>query len=173
MLSPLYRGPAGVNVLNQRLQQALNPASDQVKEQQLMGTLFREGDKLMQIQNNYTKGVYNGDIGRLVKINRTQQILVVDFDGSLVEYEWTEADELVPAYAVSVHKAQGAEFPAVVLPVITQHYIMLQRNLLYTAITRARRLCVLAGSKKAIAIAVGNNQVSQRYSALNCRLAAE
>lgn len=173
VLSSLYRGPAGVDALNQHLQLALNPASDQVKEQQLMGTLFREGDKLMQIQNNYAKEVFNGDIGRLVKINSSKKILVVDFDGILVEYEWTEAEELVLAYAVSVHKSQGAEFPAVVLPVITQHYIMLQRNLLYTAVTRARRLCVLAGNRKAIAIAVGNNQISRRHSALSYRLAAD
>lgn len=170
VLSPLYRGPAGVNALNQRLQRALNPASGKKMEQQLIGILFREGDKVMQIQNNYGKGVFNGDIGTLQKINLPGQTLSVDFDGSLVEYEWSEADELVLAYAVSVHKAQGAEFPAVVLPAVTQHYIMLQRNLLYTAITRARRLCVLTGNKRAIAIAVRNNQVSQRFSALNHRL---
>ena len=124
----------------------------------------------MQIQNNYPKKVFNGDIGFLQEINTIEQTLTVDFDGLPVEYEWGETDELVLAYAVSVHKAQGAEFSAVVLPLVTQHYIMLQRNLVYTAITRAQKLCVLAGNKRAIAIAIKNNKVVDRFSALSWRL---
>ena len=170
VLSPLYRGPAGVNTLNQRLQQTLNPKSEENPDHQLMGALFRVKDKVMQIQNNYSKNVFNGDIGIVREINAFEHTLTVDFDGSPVEYEWNEADELVLAYAVSIHKAQGAEFPVVILPLVTQHYIMLQRNLFYTAITRAQKLCVLAGNKRAIAIAVRNNKVAQRFSALYWRL---
>ena len=171
VLAPMYRGPAGVNVLNQRLQEALNPAAPDKPEKSLLGTLYRTGDKVMQIQNNYPKNVYNGDIGTLLDIDDTDQTLLVDFDGQQVAYEWKEGDELVLAYAVSVHKAQGSEFPAVVLPMVTQHYIMLQRNLFYTAITRAQELCVLAGNMRAIAIAVRNNKVSRRFTALDWRLA--
>ena len=166
----MYRGPAGVTALNERLQASLNPAGPGKPEKHLFGTLFRPGDKLMQTQNNYDKEVYNGDIGFLYRIDPVDQTLIVDFEGRAVLYDWSEADQLVLAYAVSVHKAQGSEFPVVVLPLVTQHYLMLQRNLLYTAVTRARRLCVLVGSRKAIAIAVGNNRVAQRFSALDWRL---
>ena len=170
VLAPMYRGPAGVNVLNQRLQEALNPTASDKPEKSLLGTLYRTGDKVMQIQNNYPKNVYNGDIGTLLDIDDTDQTLLVEFDGQQVTYEWNEGDELMLAYAVSVHKAQGSEFPAVVLPMVTQHYIMLQRNLFYTAITRAQELCVLAGNMRAIAIAVRNNKVSHRFTALDWRL---
>jgi exodeoxyribonuclease V alpha subunit len=128
------------------------------------------GDKLMQLKNNYDKNVFNGDIGQLKEISTENQTLSLEFDGRAVEYDWSEADQLNLAYAVSVHKAQGSEFPAVVLPVLTQHYIMLQRNLLYTAVTRAKRLCVLVGNKKAIAIAVKNNKVAERWSGLAERI---
>lgn len=124
----------------------------------------------MQVQNNYDKDVFNGDIGRLVGLDSIDQSLTVDFEGRRVDYDWSEADQLVLAYAVSVHKAQGSEFPAVVLPLVTSHYLMLQRNLLYTAVTRARQLCVLVGSRKAIGIAVRNNKVAERYTALDWRL---
>jgi exodeoxyribonuclease V alpha subunit len=170
VLAPMYRGPAGVTALNARLQAALNPADIKKPEKSLFGQVFRSGDKLMQTQNNYDKEVYNGDIGRLTKIDQVEQTLEMDFEGRSVSYDWSEADQLVLAYAVSVHKAQGSEFPAVVFPLVTQHYMMLQRNLLYTAVTRAKKLCVLVGSRKAISMAVRNNRVSQRCSALDWRL---
>ena len=170
VLSPLYRGPAGVTILNERLQEKLNPATNGKAEKSLYGTIFRVGDKVMQTRNNYDKNVYNGDIGFIQGIDLVNQTLAVDFEGHPAEYEWSEADELNLAYAVSVHKAQGSEFPVIVMPVVTQHYMMLQRNLIYTAITRARSLCVLAGNNRAIGIAVHNNKVAQRFSALKMRL---
>jgi exodeoxyribonuclease V alpha subunit len=170
VLSPIYRGPAGVSILNERLQEKLNPAANHKPERRLYGTLFRVGDKIMQTRNNYDKDVYNGDIGFVQNIDIVEQTLSVDFDGRLAQYEWSEVDELALAYAVSVHKAQGSEFPVVVMPVVTQHYMMLQRNLLYTAVTRARDLCVLTGSRRAIGIAVHNNKVAQRFTALEWRL---
>jgi exodeoxyribonuclease V alpha subunit len=170
LLSPMYRGPAGVSALNARLQERLNPPGVLKGEKKLFGQTFRTGDKLMQIQNNYDKDVFNGDIGVLGQVDPLEQQLVVDFDGQRVTFDWSEADQLVLAYAISVHKSQGAEFPAVVVPLLTQHYLMLQRNLLYTAITRARQLCVLVGSRRAIAIAVRNDSVAHRYTALDWRL---
>jgi exodeoxyribonuclease V alpha subunit len=166
VLAPLYRGPAGVSLLNERLQEKLNPPDFRKPERKLYGTLFRLHDKVMQTQNNYDKDVYNGDIGFVHSMDVIEQTLTVDFDGRLVLYDWSEADQLTLAYVISVHKAQGSEFPVVVAPVVTQHYMMLQRNLLYTAITRARKLCVLTGSRRAISIAVHNNKVTQRFTAL-------
>jgi exodeoxyribonuclease V alpha subunit len=170
VLAPMYRGPAGVHALNERLQAALNPPDSRKAEKTLFGQLFRPGDKVMQIQNNYEKDVYNGDIGRLADVDMVEHSMDVNYDGRLVAYDWSEADQLVLAYAISGHKSQGSEFPAVVIPVVTQHYLLLQRNLLYTAITRARKLCVLVGSRKAIGIAVKNNKVAERYTALEWRL---
>jgi exodeoxyribonuclease V alpha subunit len=170
VLSPIYRGPAGVSVLNQRLQDRLNPATPNKPERRLFGVIFRAGDKVMQTRNNYDKDVFNGDIGFIRAIDIIDHLLQVDFDGRSVPYDWNEADELTLAYAISVHKAQGSEFPAVVMPVVTGHYLMLQRNLLYTAITRARSLCVLTGSRRAISMAVRNNKVTQRFTALEWRL---
>jgi len=170
VLSPIYRGSAGVTILNERLQEKLNPATTHKSERRLYGTLFRVGDKVMQTRNNYDKDVYNGDIGFIQNIDIIEQTMSVDFDGRLAGYEWSEADELTLAYAISVHKAQGSEFPVVVIPIVTQHYMMLQRNLLYTAVTRARDLCVLTGSRRAIGIAVHNNKVAQRFTALEWRL---
>ncbi len=170
VLAPMYRGPAGVIALNQRLQERLNPPSPKKPEKLLFGQIFRPGDKVMQTQNDYDKGVYNGDIGSVQDLDMVEHTLVIDFDGRLVSYDWSEADQLNLAYAVSVHKAQGSEFPVVVVPVVTQHYIMLQRNLLYTAITRASKLCVLVGNRRAIGIAVQNNKVATRFTALDWRL---
>ena len=170
VLSPMYRGPAGVTVLNERLQSALNPPGALKPEKKLYGQTFRPGDKVMQIQNNYDKDVYNGDIGFIRAIDTLNQTLTVDYEGQQVNYDWTESDQLVLAYAISVHKSQGSEFPAVIIPLVTQHYLMLQRNLLYTAITRAKAVCVLVGSRKAIHIAVQNNKVAQRFTALHWRL---
>ncbi len=170
VLAPMYRGDCGVNALNQRLQATLNPPAPNKPEKDLFGFRFRVGDRVMQTENNYDHEVYNGDLGRIVALSLVDHTLTVDFDGRRVTYDWSECDQLTPAYAISVHKSQGAEFPAVVMPVLTQHYIMLQRNLLYTAITRARKLCVLVGSKRAIAIAVRNNPVVNRYTSLAWRL---
>jgi exodeoxyribonuclease V alpha subunit len=170
VLAPIYRGPAGVMALNERLQEKLNPAAPQKTERKLFGITFRTGDKVMQTRNNYDKDVYNGDIGFIRAMDALEHTLSVDFEGRLATYEWSEVDELTLAYVVSVHKAQGSEFPVVVMPVVTQHYLMLQRNLLYTAITRARKLCVLAGSGRAIGMAVRNNKVTQRFTALEWRL---
>lgn len=170
VLSPMYRGPAGVTALNTRIQSALNPPEVIKPEKALYGQVFRVGDKLMQTQNNYDKEVFNGDIGFLFDINTGEQTLGVDFENRTVTYQWNEADQLVLAYAVSVHKSQGSEFPAVVIPLVTQHYLMLQRNLLYTAVTRAKQLCILVGNRRAIGIAVNNDKVTQRYTALDWRL---
>jgi exodeoxyribonuclease V alpha subunit len=170
VLAPIYRGPAGVTALNERLQEKLNPPAPNKLERQLYGTLFRLGDKVMQTQNNYDKDVYNGDIGFIHSIDMIEHTLTADFDGHVATYDWSEVDQLALAYVVSVHKAQGSEFPVVVMPVVTQHYTMLQRNLLYTAVTRARKLCVLAGSRRAISMAVRNHKVAHRFTALEWRL---
>jgi exodeoxyribonuclease V alpha subunit len=171
VLAPMYNGSVGVANLNERLQQALNPPQGRKPEKRLGGRTFRVGDKVMQTVNNYDKNVYNGDIGRITAMDQIQQTLTVSIDGQPVVYDFLEADELVHAYAISVHKSQGAEYPCVVMPVVTQHYMMLQRNLLYTAVTRAKKLVILIGTRRALHIAVKNDKVSQRYSALDWRLA--
>jgi exodeoxyribonuclease V alpha subunit len=169
VLAPMYLGKAGVNALNEALQQALNPPGRKA-EKLLAGTLFRVGDKVMQLRNNYEKEVFNGDIGRVHSIDLTEHTMNVILDGRLIPYDWLESDELTHAFAISVHKSQGAEYPVVVMPVLTQHYMMLQRNLLYTAVTRAKQMVVLVGTRKAIAIAVRNDTVAHRWSALAWRL---
>lgn len=169
VLSPMYNGPAGVSNLNLRLQAALNPPGKKV-ERRLGGRVFRVGDKVMQTVNNYDKNVYNGDIGRITAIDIVQQTISVMIDGAPVVYDFLEADELVHAYAISVHKSQGSEYPCVVIPMTTQHYLMLQRNLLYTAVTRARQLAILVGTRRAIGIAVRNRKVTERHTALDHRL---
>jgi exodeoxyribonuclease V alpha subunit len=172
VLSPMHRGAVGVANLNHLLQNALNPPAPNKPERRLGGRTLRVGDKVMQIRNNYDKETYNGDIGRLVAIDLENQTLTVQMDDRPIPYDWTEADEIVHAYAISVHKSQGSEFPSVVVPVMTQHYLMLQRNLLYTAVTRAKRLVVLVGQRRAVSIAARNNRVAQRYSGLSVRLGA-
>ncbi|MDD5476447.1 MAG: ATP-dependent RecD-like DNA helicase [Syntrophales bacterium] len=167
ILSPMNRGTLGVANLNRELQNVLNPREDGVSR---AGREFRIDDKVMQITNNYDKEVFNGDIGRITTIKRDEQELRVLFDDRLIAYEYAELDELVPAYAVTVHKSQGSEYPAVVIPLLTQHYMMLQRNLLYTAVTRGRKLVVLIGTKKALAIAVRNNHTELRHSLFSSRL---
>ena len=169
VLAPMYSGQAGVTRLNQLLQETLNPPGRK-PERRLGGRTFRVGDKVMQTINNYDKSVYNGDIGRVTAIDAIGQTLTVAIDGAPVIYDFLEADELIHAYAVSVHKSQGSEYPCVVMPVVVQHYMMLQRNLLYTAITRARRLVILVGTRRAIQIAVRTNPVAQRHTALDWRL---
>ena len=170
VLVPMYRGPAGIHALNERLQGALNPPGPLKPEKKLFGTIYRPGDRVMQIRNDYDKQVFNGDIGFIESISAQEHALVVDFEGNMVTYAWSEADQLTLAYAISVHKSQGSEFPAVVMPLLTHHYMMLQRNLLYTGVTRARRVCVLVTNTKAIAIAVRNNQVAHRFTALAWRM---
>lgn len=170
VLSPMHRGAVGVANLNRSLQAALNPPAPNKPERRLGGRVLRVGDKLMQIRNNYDKETFNGDIGRLVALDLENQTFTVELDGQPIRYDWAEADEVAHAFAISVHKSQGSEFPAVVLPVMTQHYLMLQRNLLYTAVTRAKRLVVLVGQRRAIRIAVRNNRVAERYSGLSVRL---
>lgn len=170
VLSPMYNGRLGVSNLNNLLQAALNPPDRRKSERRLSGTLFRVGDKVMQTSNNYDKSVYNGDIGRIVSMDLVGQTAVVSIDGNPVVYDFLEMDELVHAFAISVHKSQGAEYPCVVMPVATQHYMMLQRNLLYTAVTRAKKVLILIGTRKAIRIAIGNNDNNNRHTALDLRL---
>ena len=169
VLSPMYNGAMGVSNLNLLLQEALNPPGKKV-EKKIGGRVFRVGDKVMQTSNNYDKSVYNGDIGRITAMDLIQQTITVSIDGAPVVYDFLEADDLVHAFAISVHKSQGSEYPCVVIPMTMQHYMMLQRNLLYTAVTRAKKLVILVGTRRAIQIAVKNNKVSERYTALDWRL---
>jgi exodeoxyribonuclease V alpha subunit len=163
----MQRGLLGVANVNAELQTLLNPAGDSV----IRGSrAFRVGDKVMQIRNNYDLNVFNGDIGRIRAIEAVEQEVQVEFDGRAVTYEYSDLDELVLAYACSIHKSQGSEYPCVVIPVHTQHYMMLQRNLLYTAITRGKRLVILVGSKRALAIAVKNDTIGRRCTRLAERL---
>jgi exodeoxyribonuclease V alpha subunit len=169
VIAPMYRGPVGVNALNDALQVALNGSSRNA-EKKLGGRLFRAGDKVMQIKNNYEKEVFNGDIGRISGIDFDDNELEVVIDGRYIYYEFSEIDQLTHAYCISTHRSQGGEYPVVVIPLLTQHYMMLQRNLLYTAITRAKQICVLVGTPKAMHMAVQNNKVRERYSGLLGRL---
>lgn len=170
VLSPMYNGLAGVTRLNERLQEALNPSGGRKVERRIGGRTFRVGDKVMQTVNNYDKSVYNGDIGRITAIDVIEQTLSVAIDGAPVVYSFLEVDELIHAFAISVHKSQGSEYPCVVIPVVVQHYMMLQRNLLYTAVTRARKLAILVGTRRAIQIAVRTNPTANRHTALDWRL---
>jgi exodeoxyribonuclease V alpha subunit len=170
VLSPTHRGPAGVANLNTLLQQALNPPQPALAEKHFGSSLFRIGDRVMQMRNNYDLDVYNGDIGVVSAIDAAEQLLTVRYDEREVAYDFGILDELTLAYAVSVHKSQGAEYGAVVVPLLMQHYNLLQRNLLYTAVTRARSLVVLVGDRRALALAVGNNEVQRRYTGLCRRL---
>ena len=164
VLCPMNRGGVGARSLNIELQAALNPASDRKVER--FGWTFAPGDKVMQIENDYDKEVYNGDIGYINDVDPDAGEIVVCFDGRSVTYGFGELDTLVPAYAATIHKSQGSEYFAVIIPVLTQHYAMLQRNLLYTGVTRGKRLVVLVGQKKAVAIAVRNVTGRRRWSKL-------
>lgn len=172
VLAPMYKGPLGVTILNEELQARLNPTS--YAQVEWAGRTIRVGDKVMQVRNNYDKGVFNGDVGWVRSIHSDDTCLNVEFleeaGPLLVKYEFHELDELMLAYAVTVHKSQGSEYPAIVLPLTTSHSMLLQRNLLYTAITRAKRLCVLVGQPRALEIAVRNNRVAQRNTGLAERL---
>lgn len=170
VLTPQVKTDLGVLNLNKELQAALNPAAPRAVEVKKFDTAFRVGDKILQVRNNYQREVFNGDIGRVAKIDLIEQVLTASFDGRSVEYEFADLDELQLAYACTIHKGQGSEYPAVVIPVHTQHYVMLQRNLLYTAITRGRKLVVLVGSRRALWRAVTNHETKTRYSLLKERL---
>ena len=170
VLSPMNRGLLGVRELNVRLQETLNPTSPHSDSVEKYGSRFQSGDRVMQTRNNYDKNAFNGDIGRIASVNSLERELVVEFEGRNVTYDFGELDELSLAYAITIHKSQGSEFPAVVIPVSTQHYMMLQRNLIYTGMTRGRKLVVLIGEKKALAMAVRNNKMMQRHSGLLERL---
>ena len=167
VLTPMHKGLVGADNLNRELQQALNPGEDRVSRG---SQNFRVGDKIMQIRNNYDKEVFNGDVGIITQIRPNDQELTARFDDQLKTYSLSELDEIVLAYAISVHKSQGSEYAAVVLPILTQHYILLQRNLIYTAVTRGRKLVVMVGSRQALAMAINNNRTQERYTYLGKRL---
>lgn len=167
VLTPMQRGVVGAANLNLLLQQALNPSGPSLGRG---GYTYRQGDRVMQLRNNYAKEVFNGDLGYIREVDTEDRMLTVDFDGKKVEYDVTELDELTLAYATTIHKAQGSEYPIVVMPVLMTHFVMLQRNLIYTGITRAKKICVLIGAMKALAYAVRNVSVLKRNTRLRERL---
>jgi len=170
VISPMYKGVVGVDNLNQELQKILNPGGDGIQ----VGTKkYKINDKVMQIKNNYEKEVFNGDVGRIVEIDKENFSLLVEFDERKIPYQREELDEITLAYAISVHKSQGSEYDAVIIPILFQHYIMLQRNLFYTALTRARKLVVIIGSKRAVYIAIKNDTPLKRNTLLKERLISE
>jgi exodeoxyribonuclease V alpha subunit len=162
----MNRGSIGVRELNTVLQSALNPVRPGEPAAERFGWRFQVRDKVIQTENDYKKEVFNGDIGAIEMIDPVEQELSIRFDDRLVTYDFGELDEVSLAYAVTIHKSQGSEFPAVVMPVAMQHYMLLQRNLIYTGITRAKQLLVVVGQKKALGIAVRNDQSRKRYSGL-------
>lgn len=170
VLSPMNKSELGVANLNRVLQEALNPSRGPQQEVTRFGVTFRVGDKVIQMKNNYQREVFNGDIGRVLGMDQTDQLLTAEFDGRVVEYEFSDLDELQLAYCTSIHKSQGSEYPAVVIPIHTQHFVMLQRNLLYTGITRGRKLVAVVGSRKALWLAVTRADQSRRFSLLKWRL---
>ena len=167
VLTPMQRGVVGAANLNLLLQQALNPSGPSLGRG---GYTYRQGDRVMQLRNNYDKDVFNGDLGYIREVDTEERTLKVDFDGKWIEYDITELDELTLAYATTIHKAQGSEYPIVVMPVLMTHFVMLQRNLIYTGITRAKKICVLIGAMKALAYAVRNVSVLKRNTSLRERL---
>jgi exodeoxyribonuclease V alpha subunit len=175
VLAPMHRGPAGAGALNTLLQEALTPARPDVPERRFGGRVFRVGDKVTQLRNNYDKGangVFNGTQGVVTAVNLDEQTLTVRTDEDEdIDYEFAELDELSHAYAMTIHRSQGSEYPCVVIPLTTSAWMMLQRNLLYTAVTRAKKLVVLVGSKKAIGHAVRTVGAGRRHTALDHRLA--
>ena len=172
VLAPMYRGVCGIDRLNELLQAEINPPSPIKAEKKIGKRILRVGDRVMQTRNDYDKDVFNGDIGKITGLDLDEKRMIVRFEGNDIPHEFDELQNLMLAYAISIHKSQGSEYPAVVVPVLTQHYIMLQRNLLYTAITRAEDLVVTVGTKRAIGIAVNNDEVRQRNSGLAYRLRA-
>jgi exodeoxyribonuclease V alpha subunit len=167
VLTPMHKGMVGAGNLNTELQKSLNPFQQEITRG---NRNFRVNDKVMQIRNNYDKEVFNGDIGRIINIRLDDDEITVIFDGREIPYALYELDELVLAYAVSIHKSQGSEYPAVVVPVLTQHYILLQRNLIYTAVTRGRNLVIMVGTRKALAMGVHNDKTKKRFTNLRYRM---
>lgn len=163
----MQRGIVGAANLNLALQEALNPSGPSLSRG---GYTYRQGDRVMQLRNNYEKEVFNGDLGYIRKVDTEDRTLTAEFDGKSVEYDVTELDELTLAYATTIHKAQGSEYPIVVMPVLMTHFVMLQRNLIYTGITRAKKICVLIGAAKALACAIRNVAVLKRNTMLKERL---
>jgi exodeoxyribonuclease V alpha subunit len=172
ILSPMHRGSLGIKELNLRLQSSLNPRSEYREEYQAYGNIFRVGDKVIQTSNNYDKEVFNGDIGRIRSMDKEEKQVVVRFGKREVIYEFSDLDELELAYAITIHKSQGSEFPVVVIPLAMQQYLLLQRNLLYTGVTRGKRMVVLIGQKKALGMAVRNESTRHRHGGLLERLKA-
>jgi exodeoxyribonuclease V alpha subunit len=172
VLCPMNRGSLGVRELNVRLQNELNPARADEPVVEKFGWQFRPRDKVIQTENDYDKDVFNGDIGQVVKIHPVEREMTVRFDQREVVYDFGELDEVSLAYAITIHKSQGSEFPAVVTPLATQQYLLLQRNLVYTGVTRGKKLVVLIGQRKALAMAVKNNRTDNRFSGLLERLIA-
>ena len=166
VLTPMNRGIAGTQRINQELQMLLNPEEKDSKQLSRFGQVYRLGDRVMQIRNNYDKFVFNGDLGTVHDINQVDQKMFVSFGDRVLEYDFAELDELVLSYAISIHKSQGSEFGAVIIPIFMQHFILLQRNLIYTAITRAKKLCILIGQPKAIAMGIKNNKGVERNTFL-------
>ena len=170
VLTPMHKGEVGTVVLNRLLQERLNPDGRELIRGQ---RAYRVGDRILQLRNNYDKDVFNGDLGRVTGFDTEAETLAAEFDGRAVEYDFDELDEIGLAYAISVHKSQGSEYPAVVMPVVSQHYMLLQRNLIYTGLTRARKLAVLMGSRRAMHMGLGNERGRQRNTSLAVRLAKE
>jgi exodeoxyribonuclease V alpha subunit len=167
VLCPMYRGEVGADALNRDLQDLLNPGQIEVERS---GKRYRTGDKVMQIRNDYDREVWNGDVGRLTYIDAASTKVFVRFPEREHEYRFEELADLLPAYAISVHRSQGSEYPAVIMPVTTDHFLMLRRSLLYTAVTRGKKLVVLVGSRRALDIAVRNDDDGKRWSGLCERL---
>jgi exodeoxyribonuclease V alpha subunit len=165
----MHKGKSGTTSLNERLQSKLNPQGQAMSRS---GQMFRAGDRVMQLRNDYDKEVFNGDLGFIAQVDTEERQLLVEYDGRRVSYKEAELDDLVLAYATTIHKAQGSEYSAIVVPFLTAHFPMLSRNLLYTAVTRARKLCVLVADPRAIALALSEVRKEQRYSHLADRLRA-
>ncbi len=170
VLAPMYRGDAGIHELNSKIQDAVNPGNILKPERKSGNNSFRVGDKVLQLRNNYDKKVFNGDIGIIKDILSTEKEVIIEYDGRDVSYGWNETDEITLAYAISIHKSQGSEFPIIIVVLLPQHYLMLQRNLVYTAVTRAKEACVLVSNYKALGISVRNNKIKYRYSWLAERI---
>jgi exodeoxyribonuclease V alpha subunit len=167
VLAPMQRSVVGATSLNVAIKEAVNPEGESLSRG---GFKYRKGDRVMQIRNNYDKDTYNGDIGIIRQVNTEDRSLTVLFDGRSVEYEDTDLDELTLAYATTIHKSQGSEYPVVVIPLLMTHFVMLQRNLIYTGITRAKKICIIIGTTKALAYAIHNQVVLKRNTKLKERL---
>jgi exodeoxyribonuclease V alpha subunit len=167
VLTPMHRGPAGTAALNQMLQAALNPRGAAIEHH---GQTFREGDKVLQLKNDYEREVYNGDLGVVARVAVEDRHLTVRFDGRDVDYQEADLENLTLAYATSIHKSQGSEYPAVVIPLLTSHFVMLSRNLVYTAVTRGKKLCVLVSDPRALKLALGEVRREERVTRLAERL---